>query len=316
MKKLLLIVNPCSGQKKARRYLMDIIAIFNRAGFSVQVHITAARGDGEAAALSHAGEVDRIVCCGGDGTFQEVISGILKSGASVPVGYIPAGSTNDFAGSLKLPANLLRAAEVAALGMPVSVDVGCFEERYFSYVASFGLFTKISYITPQGMKNVLGHAAYILSGIQELSQLKAYPLRVELEDGTVLEDRFILGIVSNSTCLGGVLTLDAGRVDMADGLLELMLIRYPKNLAELSDCVRALQQKTYQSNILTFCSTPSMTVEAPEDMPWTLDGEREPGHSQIRIRCVHHGISVVTPGGPDRQLSGSQACPSLPKQDI
>ncbi len=295
MEKLLLIVNPCSGQKKARRYLMDIVEIFNRADFEVCVYITAAPGDAQAAVLRYAGQVQRVVCCGGDGTFNEVVSGLLKSGTQCPLGYIPAGSTNDFAASLKLPADLRKAALAAATGVPTRLDVGCFGGRYFSYVASFGMFTKTSYTTPQNMKNRMGHAAYVLSSIQELSQLKSYPLRLELHGGTVIEDSFIFGAVSNSTSVGGILTLDEQRVDMADGLLELLLIRTPKSLAELGECVRALQQKTYNCNVLRFLNTPGMTVYAPEDMPWTLDGEQEPGHGKTEIYCVHHAISVLTP---------------------
>ncbi len=295
MKKLVFIVNPCAGQKKAKRLLSELIEILNRAAYSVLVHITAAPGDGEQAVLRYAPEVDRIICCGGDGTFNEVVSGLLKSGVDIPLGYIPAGSTNDFAASLKLSGNLLQAARDAVTGVPVKLDVGCFNGRYFSYVASFGIFTQVSYSTPQSMKNLLGHAAYVLSGIQALSQLKSYFLRFTLEDGTVIEDSFIFGAISNSTSVGGILTLDVNRVDMSDGSLELLLIRTPRSLFELSDCVRALQQKTYNCRMLTFAKTAALTVDAPDSMPWTLDGEQEAGHKQITVHCVHNAISVIAP---------------------
>ncbi len=293
MKTLLLIVNPCSGQKKAKRYLLEILEIFNRAGFRVLTHITAGPGDGEAAVLTYTGEVERIVCCGGDGTFNEVLSGVLKSGLDIPVGYIPAGSTNDFAASLHLSADLLQAARDAVEGTPERLDVGCFGGRYYSYVASFGAFTRASYTTPQSAKNLIGHAAYILSGIQELSQLKPYPVHLELEDGTVIEDDFLFGAISNSTSVGGVLTLSEDRVNMADGVFELLLIRAPKDLTELRDCVLALQQKTYNCNMLRFLSTARLTVNAPADMDWTLDGELERGHSQVEIRCLPQAIRVI-----------------------
>lgn len=227
MKKVLLIVNPCAGQKKARRFLMDMVAILNRGDCQVLVHVTAAPGDGEAAVLRYAGEVEQILCCGGDGTFHEVVSGLLKCGGEIPLGYIPAGSTNDFAASLKLSTNLLQATRDTVDGSPVKLDVGRFNDTYFSYVASFGMFTKVSYATPQSVKNILGHAAYALGGIQELSQLKSYPLRFTLEDGTVIQDSFIFGAVSNTFRVGGILTLDAAQVDMSDGSLELLLIRPP-----------------------------------------------------------------------------------------
>lgn len=292
MKKLLLIVNPCAGQRKASKLLAEIIAIFNRAGFTVLTHITACAGDGAAAVQRYSSQVDLVVCCGGDGTFNETVSGILKSGTNIPIGYIPAGSTNDFAASLHLNTDLLQAARDITTGTPKRLDVGCFGGRHFSYVASFGAFTRTSYTTPQSLKNVLGHAAYVLSGIQELSQLRSYPLRFELQDGTIIEDRFLFGAVSNSTSVGGILTLSSDRVDMADGMFELLLIRAPKDLFELSDCVRALQQKTYNCAMITFVKTSQVRITAPEDMSWTLDGEHEPGHSQVEVTCLKHSIQV------------------------
>ena len=295
MKTMLLIVNPCSGQKKAKKHLCDVVDIFNRAGYKVFTHITACSGDGEKAAMDYAGQVDRIVCCGGDGTFNETVSGVLKSGADVPIGYIPAGSTNDFATSLKLSNDLLQAARDAAAGTALHLDVGLFGSRYFTYVASFGAFTRTSFTTPQSMKNILGHAAYVLSGIQELSQLRSHRLRFQLKDGQVVEDDFIFGAISNSTSVGGVLTLAPEAVDMTDGMFELLLIRTPKDLFELGECVRALQQKDYNCSMLTFLKTDQLTVFAPEDMSWTLDGEQEPGHSQVSVRCLHHAIQIITP---------------------
>ena len=293
MEKLLLIINPCAGQKKAKKQLTEIIDIFNRANFSVITHITSGSGDAEAACIRYADQVSRIVCCGGDGTFNETVSGILKSGKDVPIGYISAGSTNDFASSLHLNSDLLQAARDIVDGQPKRLDIGLFGNRYFSYVASFGAFTRTSYTTPQNMKNALGHTAYILSGIQELSQIRSHPLRFALSDGSIIEDKFLFGAISNSTSVGGVLTLAPDRVNMADGKLELLLIRAPKDLFELSDCVRALQQKTYNSPMITFLSTDSVTVSAPEEMCWTIDGEQEPGHAETEVSCMHHAIQII-----------------------
>lgn len=294
METLLLIVNPCAGQKKAKKQLAEIIEIFNRANYTVVTHITACPGDAETACIRYAGAVDRIVCCGGDGTFNETLSGVIKSGQNIPIGYIPAGSTNDFAAGLQLSPNLLDAARDIVNNNAIPLDIGAFGDRYFSYVASFGAFTKTSYTTPQSMKNLLGHTAYVLSGIQELSQLRSYPLRFQLPDGRCIDDRFIFGAISNSTSLGGILSLSPDMVDMADGMFELLLIRAPKDLFELRDCVRALQQRTYNCAMITFLNTEKLTITAPEDMPWTLDGELEPGHSSIEVTCLKHAIRVFS----------------------
>ena len=286
MKKLLFIMNPFAGQKKANKVLPEVLMVFTEAGYEIQVAMTTGPGAATRLAAERGGEVDLVVCCGGDGTFNETAAGILETGASVPLGYIPAGSTNDFATSLKLPTVILKAAQSILDGNVRQVDAGLFNGRFFSYVASFGAFTKASYATPQNVKNVLGHTAYILGGIQELSQIKPYHLRFELADGTVLEDEFIFGAVSNSTSVAGILTLSDKLVDMTDGKLELLLVRPPKDVVELTDCIAALQKKTYNCRMLTFVSTESVRITAPKELDWTLDGELQPGAEQISVECL------------------------------
>lgn len=293
MKKLLFIMNPCAGQKKAKKFLTEIIEIFNRADYEVTAYITAATGDGGRVAEQYAGQVDVIVCCGGDGTFNETISGVLKSGVQVPIGYIPAGSTNDFAASLHLSADILQAARDIVEGEAEAFDVGCFGGRYFSYVASFGAFTRASYATPQNVKNALGHTAYVLGGIQELSQIKTQRVRFELPDGSVVEDDFLFGAISNSTSVGGILTLAPDKVDMRDGKFELLLVRAPKDLIEIGECIQALQRQTYNCAMITFLNTERAKITAPADMDWTLDGEREPGHETVEVENLHHAVRII-----------------------
>ena len=292
MKKMLFVINPDSGMRKANRYLADIIALFNRADFEVIVHMTAGQGDATRIVERRAAEMDLIVCCGGDGTFNETISGMLKAGVDVPLGYIPAGSTNDFAASLKLPTNIMQAAADIVEGEPVPYDVGKFGDRYFSYVASFGAFTKASYSTPQSIKNMLGHTAYVLEGINELSQIKNEHVRIEM-DGQVIEDDFLFGAISNSTSVGGILSLSPEIVDMADGQMEVLLVRAPRNLTEITECIQAVQSQKYSCAMITFRSTSKVRVFADPDMPWTLDGEREEGHEQVDVENVHHAIRLM-----------------------
>ena len=291
-KKMLLIVNPMAGQKKAIRYLWQIVDVFNRAGCTVITHITEKGGTATAPVLRYAEEIDLVVCCGGDGTLNETISGVLKSGKQLPIGYIPCGSTNDLASNLGLSSDIVKAARDIVEGNAQLLDIGSFNGRYFSYVASFGLFTKASYATPQGLKNIFGHAAYLLSGMTEISQIKSYHLAFELTDGTKIEGDYIFGAVSNSTRFGGVLSLSKEYVDLRDGKLELLLIRAPKDILELADCVRAMQHQTYDNDMITFLSGEHFTVTAPENLPWTLDGEKQTGTGTIEIDCHHNAISI------------------------
>lgn len=302
MKKMLFIMNPFAGVKRANRHLADILLTFTQAGYEVITHMTLGRGDATAVAREKGKDVDLVVCCGGDGTLNETITGLLSAGADTPIGYIPAGSTNDFASSLKLPTNILKAAQTIVEGEPVSYDVGRFGGRYFSYVASFGAFTRASYATSQNVKNALGHLAYLLSGIKELAYIRSRRLRFTLDDGRVLEDEYIFGAISNSTSVAGILTLSEDLVDMNDGVFELLLVRKPENLLELNDCVLALTTQDYHTPMLTFTSARSVEIEAPEDMDWTLDGEREPGRAHCRAENLHDAIRIVTRPAPCAKL--------------
>ncbi len=295
MKKMLFLMNPYAGTRRANRYLTQILSVFNRAGYTVVTHMTAGPGDGAAAVERLAPYMDTVVCCGGDGTFNETVNGLLRSGADIPIGYIPAGSTNDFAAGLHLPTNIMEAANAIVEGQPHSYDVGCFGQRYFAYVASFGSFTRSSYATPQNIKNALGHTAYILEGIQELSQIRKLHMRLELDEETI-EDDFIFGAISNSTSIGGILTLDPRQVDMCDGKFELLLVRAPRDLLEISECIRALRTQRYNCNMITFRSTTHVRVTDGAELVWTLDGERQDGAPVVDIHNHHLAIRLLQKG--------------------
>ena len=292
MKKMLLVVNPFSGQKKAAKFLPDIIALFNRGGYEVQTYITAGPGDATREVARVCNQVELVVCCGGDGTFSETISGILQAESSTPVGYIPAGSTNDFAATLQLPWDLLEATRNIIEGQPVAYDAGRFGQRIFAYVASFGAFTRASYATPQSIKNALGHTAYVLEGIQELSQIRKEHIRMVI-DGEEVEDDFLFGAICNSTSVGGILTLDPEVVDLQDNKLEILLVRAPRSLAEIHECILAVQSQKYNCAMITFRSATNIRIFADPDMPWTLDGEREDGHSEVAATPIHLAYQLV-----------------------
>lgn len=293
MKKMLFIMNPCAGTKKANRHFIRIVELFNRAGYRVTAHVTQAPGDATKAARELAGEVDAVVCCGGDGTFNETVSGVMAAGTNTPIGYIPAGSTNDFAASLELPTGILAAARNIVEGHPVSYDMGLFNDRYFSYVASFGAFTRASYATSQTVKNALGHTAYLLSGISELSQIRKIHAKLTL-DGVPLEDDFLFGAVCNSTSVAGILTLDKSVVDMRDGKFEILLIRAPKSIHEINECIKAIQNKTYDCQMMTFRSAREVTVSMDEPVDWTLDGEWQKGYPNVHLQNQHLAVTLLT----------------------
>ncbi len=292
MKQLLLIINPTAGKKKAVKNLAEIISIFNRAEYDTHVYMTVCRGDATNAVKRLGANMDIIVCCGGDGTLNETIAGVIEAGIETPIGYIPAGSTNDFANSLHLSHKVLDAATQIVEGKAVKYDVGKFSDRYFSYVASFGAFTKASYATPQSIKNTLGHMAYLLEGIHELLSIHKEHIRMEL-DGETVEGDYLFGAICNSTSVGGVITLNPDSVDMSDGKFEVLLIRAPKDLGELHGCIKAIKKQKYDSPMITFRSASNIKVYANPDMPWSLDGEKADGSEEILIDNLHCRIQLV-----------------------
>ena len=291
-KRLLLILNPISGKMVGKRYLADVLEQFCRADYIPTVLVTTRQGEACDMARTHGGGVDLVVCVGGDGTFNEVVTGLLDGGHTTPMGYIPCGSTNDFAAGIGLKKTVPEAAAAIVEGTPHTYDVGMFGDRYVSYVASFGIFTRASYATPQNVKNALGHLAYVLEGMKELSNIHPWPVRIEV-DGQIVEGEYLFGAVTNATSLGGVLKMDPAAVDMNDGLLELLLVRMPRTATELSECIRALAEHRYDTDVITFMSGSEFMVTADPAMDWTLDGEWGSGGEIIRIRNRRDAITLL-----------------------
>lgn len=291
-KKNLIIMNPCSGKKKANKFLTDIVDTFTHDGYMTTVLTTTKQGDGTVYAKEYGKDYDLITCIGGDGTFNEVVAGLLENDIDVPIGYIPAGSTNDFASSLNLSTGIVKAARDIVNGERISLDIGSFNGRKFSYVASFGAFTQTSYATPQSVKNMLGHLAYVLEGAASLTSIRPEHLRIEA-DGKIYEGDFIFGAISNSTSLAGIVKINPEYVDMSDGKFELLLIKSPKNPIDLTEILYMLSNQDYNSSMLTFINADKFVIHANEEMAWSLDGEYQEGCKDIVIENLHHAVEII-----------------------
>jgi len=296
MKKILMVLNPCAGQRKANKLLPEIVRIFLDAGYRCETFVTAAGGDATRYVAAHAAEFDRVVCAGGDGTLNETIAGLLQAGVDLPIGYIPAGTTNDYASSLSLSGDVLQAARDAVEGEIHSLDVGTFNGRYFTYTASCGAFTRASYSTPQSLKNSLGHLAYVLEGIKDLPSLKPFHLRVETDE-CVLEDDFLFCSITNSMSVGGILKLDSQMVALNDGRFEVMLVRNPVTPIQLSTILHGLTMLDLPNEMIHFFSARSICVSCNTPMEWTLDGERAEGAPRIEMQNLHSAVRIVLPAG-------------------
>ena len=283
-KKLLFVFNPKSGKGQIKNRLLDILDTFVKSGYEVVAHPTQAKDDARLMIEKHARSYDLVVCSGGDGTLDEAVSGMMESPVKVPIGYIPAGSTNDFAASLKIPKNMLRSADIAVNGKLFPCDVGGFNEDYFSYVAAFGLFTDVSYQTSQNLKNVLGHGAYIIEGAKRLVDIPSYILEVEV-NGEVIRDEFIYGMITNSTSVGGIKNMTGKDVMLDDGLFEVNLIKFPQNPLQLNEILTNLMMpKAIDTQYIYSFKTDHMILRCENQaIPWTLDGEFGGNHRDVEI---------------------------------
>ncbi|WWR15671.1 YegS/Rv2252/BmrU family lipid kinase [Lachnospiraceae bacterium JLR.KK008] len=293
-KNVLLIYNPCAGKGKIRGKLVDVIEILAEGGYEVTVRPTKGPGDAAEVVREKGKRYDLVVCSGGDGTLDEVVTGVMECAENIPIGYIPAGSTNDFAASLGLPKNMVEAAHIAVDGKKFSCDVGSFNQDIFVYVAAFGIFTEVSYETPQSYKNTLGHVAYILEGMKRLPSLRTYYLKVDC-NGKEIEDEFLFGMITNSTSVGGFKKLTGKYVELNDGLFEVMLIRKPKTPLGLNQIITALLTETIDTDRIIYEKTDRITFQSEEEVAWTLDGEFGGDHTNVEIVNRPQAIEIMVP---------------------
>ena len=295
MNQLLFIYNPTSGTGQVKGALAPVLDVFTKAGWITTSYPTQCKGDAARTAQELGPQFDRVVCAGGDGTLSEVASGLMLLDAPPPLGYIPFGSTNDCATTLKLPRKPREAALVAAgTGVPVPIDTGRLNGRPFIYVAAFGAFTKVAYDTPQELKNTFGHLAYIFAGIASLPTIAPYHMRVEF-DGQSLEDDFFFGMVSNSQSIGGLKPPKAERVVLDDGLFEVTLVKKPLKLADLTDGLQALVSLSpaERSGALVQLQARQLTFICEQPVPWTVDGEFGGSQTVNRVENCQKALNII-----------------------
>ncbi len=293
-RRMLFIYNPRAGKAQIRSNLLDIIDIFVKAGYEVTAYPTQARGDAVKAVKERSAGYDIVVCSGGDGTLDEVVSGMMKCEEKLPIGYVPAGSTNDFANSLKIPKSMIKAADIVVSGKDFACDIGTFNNDNFIYVAAFGIFTDVSYQTKQDAKNVLGHAAYLVEGVKRLPAVRAYPLKISYSD-QVIEGEFLYGMVTNSYSVGGFRGITGQDILLDDGLFEVTLIRKPSNPLDLNSIILALVDKRVKSEHIYTFKTSKLVVESEDPVSWTLDGEFGGDHCKAVIENRQQVLNIKIP---------------------
>lgn len=293
MKKVLFVFNPYSGKALIKNYLLDIVDTMVKADYEVTIYPTQERGDATRMVEEATEDYNLIVCSGGDGTLDEAVTGMMRREHKIPLGYIPAGSTNDFATSLGIPREMPKAAETAVRGKPFACDIGAFNQDYFVYVAAFGLFTEVSYKTSQEWKNVLGHAAYILEGARCLHDIPSFLMQVEYNN-TRVQDEFIYGMISNSTSVGGFKGMTGKDVLLDDGVFEVTLIKKPRNPIELNEIIASLINLVDDTDMVYSFKTDEVKFTAKNNVAWTLDGEFGGEHTEVVVRNICRAIEIMT----------------------
>ncbi len=292
-KKALVIVNPCAGRRKLKPQLLDIANLFTRGGLETTLYTTTCKGDAIRMASTLGGRYDLVVCRGGDGTFSEVVNGLMQVENRPPVGYIPAGTTNDFAKTLGIPVNTQKCIKTILRNQALRNDVGKFNDVYFTYSASFGAFVECSYATPQSLKNVMGHAAYMYEAAKSVKKIRPIHAKVKCEQ---YEDEgdFVFGTVSNSYSLGGVVKLDPHTVGLNDGEFEVMLIKNPDDGKGWVEAISSVITKNYNEKYIKFIRTDHIEFEFDEEdiPPWTTDGEFAGESQKVVIDNIQNAIRI------------------------
>lgn len=311
---MLFVFNPKAGKGRIKTHLLDIVDIFNKGGYEVIIRATQGPKDAYEQVKEYADQVDLIACSGGDGTLDEVVTGIVEVGSQTPIGYIPAGSTNDFANSLFMPKSMTAAASMIMEEQIYHCDIGKFNNQTFAYVAAFGLFTNVSYETDQDLKNILGHVAYVLEGMKQLFEVKSYHLKVTSDELTV-ENDFIYGMISNSRSVGGFKNLTGKNVDMNDGLFEVTLITNPKNPLELQEIMTALLTAEDNTDLIYSFKSARVTITSEEAVSWTLDGEFGGSHTQVEIENCHEALNLYLKSTKNEETKSIGISPLINKKE-
>lgn len=298
MKRVLIVINPCAGKDSKRINTGDVIRAFNNQGIECFEKTTTCHGDAVEIVKEYASDFDAVVCCGGDGTYNEVVNGVMACEKKVPVIYLPCGSTNDFAQSLGIPNNPETAAQMFVDNVVHQFDIGAFNDKYFTYVAAFGVGTSFSYNTSQKFKNKLGHSAYVIDGlllniVSVVKNLKAYRMRIEYDEG-VIEDDFYFGAVANTNKIAGLFKLDDFNVKMNDGKFEVLLVKKSNIPGIVKVFLNALKSDFSDKNI-EFFRTEKLKITAVEPVDWTIDGEYAGAHTQLDIENCNKAITLVSP---------------------
>jgi len=290
--KALLIVNPYAGMQKAKTHLFTIVKTLSEK-YDLLLHLTEGR-ESVYNFISENKDIKTVICCGGDGTLSLTVNAVLETGEGKIIGYIPSGTSNDVASTLGIPKTPARAAANIVSGTPIPHDVGLFgDSRHFVYIASFGAFTSVSYETPQDLKNLFGHLAYLVGGVNDLKSIKPHKVRITTDKEIIEEDVVFCAITNTTRIGGGVVKYPKNLVGLSDGVFEMLLVRYPNDLIKLSEALTLLARNDYSSDLVRLIQSKSFEIDSESPLRWTVDGEDGGMNKNVVIKTVRRPINII-----------------------
>jgi len=292
MKSMMLIVNPKAGRMHSRNRLHALVRQFNQNDYQCHLYVTNRSGDVKQILEIYGKNYQLIVALGGDGTLNEVVTTMINSNISIPLGFIPGGTTNDFARSHQIPTNFKSATQQIMTGSLHNIDIGAFNQRYFNYIATFGAYTAVAYQTNQTLKNWLGYPAYLISSFKHLNSLRKYSITITINDQTTQEEVIFLAI-TNSTSVGGLLRYPPEQIQLDDGYLEICLLRYPNIPTDWLSLTQALAMGQYNHPLIILTKASSFKIVSEEAIEWCLDGEYGGQEKNAEIHCLPQQIQLI-----------------------
>lgn len=289
---MLLITNPASGKGTIKKDLYKIIKNFKKLKFKIDLKYTNIDYNASKIVMNYDKECDVIIVLGGDGTLNEVVTGLTESNKKIKVGFIPIGTTNDFAKSLRIKKNRIELSKTILDKDIKNCDTGKINDKYFNYVAAFGVFTETSYATSREQKRKFGRLAYVFNGIKELFKIKKHKAKIYVDD-MIITDDFIYGGISNSKSIAGFELYDKDEVDMSDGKFEAMFIKMPKNFFRKIKLGFDLLFKNRKNSDIICFKVSKIVIEVEEPVDWTMDGEYAGRYSVVKIENLQKNMSFL-----------------------
>lgn len=293
MKRARIIYNPTSGREIFKKKLPDVLQLFEQAGYETSCHATTGAGDATIAAREACDrKFDLVVACGGDGTLNEVISGLAEQEYRPKLGLIPVGTTNDFARAIGVNVSIMEAAEVITTGQTVPLDIGRVDDKYFVNILAAGKITELTYEVPSKLKTMLGQLAYYLKGIEMLPKVKPTRLKIEY-DGKVFDEEAFLFLLSNTNSVGGFEKI-APDASINDGQFDLLVLK-KSNIAEIIRvCAQLLRGQHVQNEYVLYTRASHLKITSDEKLLLNIDGEYG-GETPCTVDMLYNHLEIYVP---------------------